>query len=84
MSLPLNLVLLVAILVVVNWVTFTGVWWVQWAALGLAVAWLVLVLRIAEIRWHDPRGRWVRVALLVFGIVWLTSLIRTVRHAAGF
>lgn len=84
MGLPLNLALLVVILLAVNWLTFTGVWWVQWAALGLGVAWLVLALRVAHIRWHDPRGRWIRVALLAFGIFWLTSLIRAVRHAAGF
>ena len=34
------------LLVVVNWITSPGHWWVQWAALGLGIAWFVALLRV--------------------------------------
>jgi hypothetical protein len=33
-------------LVVINWMTFTGEWWVKWAALGTGIAWVVSLLRV--------------------------------------
>ena len=41
---PLILVLLIAI----NWMTSPGDWWVQWAALGLGIAWVVCLLRLVR------------------------------------
>lgn len=41
---PLILLMLVAI----NWFTSPGDWWVQWAALGLGIAWVISVLRVAR------------------------------------
>jgi hypothetical protein len=34
------------LLFVINWMTWSGVWWVQWAALGLGIAWVVNLLRV--------------------------------------
>ena len=34
------------LLVVINWMTSPGHWWVQWAALGLGIAWFVSLLRV--------------------------------------
>jgi len=33
-------------LVVINWLTSPGDWWVQWAALGLGIAWVISLLRV--------------------------------------
>lgn len=33
-------------LVVINWMTSPGHWWVQWAALGLGIAWFASLLRV--------------------------------------
>lgn len=41
---PLIFVMLVAI----NWMTSPGHWWVQWAALGLGIAWVVCLLRVLK------------------------------------
>lgn len=38
--------LLVAFLFVVNLMTWRGVWWVQWAALGLGIAWVLSLFRV--------------------------------------
>jgi hypothetical protein len=84
MSLPLNILILIAILAVVNWVTFTGVWWAQWAALGLTIAWFLTVFRQASITWiHSRAAWWMKAALLVLVIAWVTTLIRAVRRALG-
>ena len=42
---PFILLMLVAI----NWFTTPGEWWVQWAALGIGIAWVVNVLRVARV-----------------------------------
>jgi hypothetical protein len=39
---PLILLMLVAI----NWMTSPGEWWVQWAALGIGIAWVIALLRV--------------------------------------
>ena len=84
MLLPLHILILIAVLAVVNWVTFTGVWWVQWAALGLTIAWFLTVFRHASITWiHSRAAWWMKVALLVFTIAWLTTFIRAARRAFG-
>jgi hypothetical protein len=33
-------------LFVINWMTFTGEWWVKWAALGIGIAWIVSLFRV--------------------------------------
>jgi hypothetical protein len=38
--------LILLLLVVVNWMTSPGYWWVQWAALGLGIAWFFSLLRV--------------------------------------
>lgn len=38
--------LILAVLVVVNVLTSPGHWWVQWAALGIGIAWLLSLLRV--------------------------------------
>jgi hypothetical protein len=38
--------LIVAFLFVINLMTWNGHWWVQWAALGLGIAWIVSLFRI--------------------------------------
>jgi len=38
--------LVLLMLVVINWMTSPGVWWVQWAALGIGIAWVVALLRV--------------------------------------
>ena len=84
MPLPLSILILTAILIIVNWVTFTGVWWAQWGALGLSIAWLLTVYRQAGIRWmHSRVAWWMKVALVVFAIAWITTFIRAVRQALG-
>lgn len=34
------------LLVVINWMTYSGEWWVQWAALGIGIAWVVSLVRV--------------------------------------
>ena len=38
--------LIVAFLTVVNVMTWSGVWWVQWAALGIGIAWCISLLKV--------------------------------------
>lgn len=38
--------LIVAFLFVINVMTSPGHWWVQWAALGIGIAWVVSLLRV--------------------------------------
>jgi hypothetical protein len=38
--------LIVLFLVVVNLMTSPGHWWVQWAVLGIGIAWLVSLVRV--------------------------------------
>jgi hypothetical protein len=37
---------LVAFLFVVNIMTWQGEWWVQWAALGIGIAWVTSLFRV--------------------------------------
>jgi hypothetical protein len=34
------------LLVVINWMTSPGRWWVQWAALGIGIAWFIALFRV--------------------------------------
>jgi hypothetical protein len=40
--------LILALLFVINLMTSPGEWWVQWAALGLSIAWFVSLLRVVR------------------------------------
>jgi hypothetical protein len=40
--------LVLVLLVVVNLMTSPGHWWVQWAALGIGIAWVVSLLRVVR------------------------------------
>jgi hypothetical protein len=38
--------LILALLVVINLMTSPGHWWVQWAALGIGIAWVISLFRV--------------------------------------
>ena len=38
--------MILALLVVINWMTSPGDWWVQWAALGIGIAWVISLMRV--------------------------------------
>lgn len=38
--------LVLAFLFVINWMTAPGDWWVQWAALGIGIAWVISLFRV--------------------------------------
>ncbi len=38
--------LILLFLVVINLMTSPGHWWVQWAALGIGIAWVVSLMRV--------------------------------------
>lgn len=38
--------LVLLFLVVINWMTSPGDWWVQWAALGIGIAWVISLIRV--------------------------------------
>ena len=40
--------IILVILVIVNWMTYSGNWWVKWAALGIGIAWVLSLIRVAE------------------------------------
>jgi hypothetical protein len=40
--------LILAFLFVVNLMTSPGHWWVQWAALGLGIAWVISLIRVIK------------------------------------
>jgi len=38
--------LILAFLVLINWMTSPGNWWVQWAALGIGIAWFSSLFKV--------------------------------------
>lgn len=38
--------LILALLFVINLMTSPGDWWVQWAALGIGIAWIISLFRV--------------------------------------
>ena len=38
--------LILLLLVVINWMTLPGHWWVQWPALGIGIAWVISLIRV--------------------------------------
>jgi hypothetical protein len=55
--------LVLALLVVIDLMTSPGEWWVQWAALGIGIAWVVSLLRV------------LKAALLVGGVTALATTV---------
>lgn len=41
--------LILLMLVVINAVTSPGHWWVQWAALGIGIAWCISLVRVLRL-----------------------------------
>lgn len=39
---------IVAFLFVINIMTWSGEWWVQWAALGIGIAWVASLFRVVR------------------------------------
>ncbi len=37
---------ILVLLVVITWMTSPGNWWVQWAALGIGIAWVLALFRV--------------------------------------
>lgn len=37
---------ILVVLFVINWATSPGEWWVQWAALGIGIAWILALARV--------------------------------------
>lgn len=56
--------LVLALLVIINLMTSPGHWWVQWAALGIGIAWCVSLIRV------------MRAMILVGGLAALITLLR--------
>jgi hypothetical protein len=56
--------LVLVLLIVVNLIASPGHWWVQWAALGIGLAWVVSLLRV------------LRAALLIGGLAALVTYLR--------
>ena len=52
------------LLVIINAATSPGHWWVQWAALGIGIAWIISLLRV------------LRAAILLGGLAALIAFIR--------
>jgi hypothetical protein len=59
-------------LFVINWMTSPGHWWVQWAALGIGIAWMISLFRVLR-------------AVAVLGLAALVAAytINRRRHAAA-
>lgn len=62
--------LVLAMLVVINWMTTPGHWWVQWAALGIGIAWAISLLRV------------IRAVIIAGGIAALFVLIQKARQTS--
>ena len=56
--------MLLAVLAFINLKTSPGHWWVQWAALGIGIAWIVSLLRV------------IRALILAGGLVALIAFLR--------
>lgn len=55
--------LILAMLVVINLMTSPGHWWVQWAALGIGIAWVLSLFRV------------IRAVVLAGGLAALAAII---------
>ena len=59
--------LILLFLVLINWMTFSGDWWVKWAALGLGIAWVCSLLHV------------LRALMLAGGLAALTAFLTSRR-----
>lgn len=57
---PFKALFVVGLCALINWMTFSGQWWVQWVALGMGIAVVVALARAAR-------------TLLVLGLVWFVG-----------
>ncbi len=55
--------LILVMLTVVNWMTSPDEWWVQWAALGIGIAWVICLIRV------------IRAAIILGGLAALTAYL---------
>lgn len=39
---------ILGLLAVIDWMTSPGHWWVQWAALGMGIAWVICLFRVLK------------------------------------
>lgn len=60
--------LILLMLVVINWMTSPAVWWVQWPALGIGIAWVISLFRV------------IRAIIVAGGLAALVVLIQKVRQ----
>jgi hypothetical protein len=60
--------LILGLLVVINVMTWSGEWWVQWAALGLGIAWVASLFRV------------IRAVILAGGLAALAAILLKQRH----
>lgn len=51
------------LLVVINWMTSPGEWWVQWAALGIGIAWVASLVHV------------IRAVIIAGGVAALTAYL---------
>ena len=56
--------MILVLLFIINWMTSPGEWWVQWAALGIGIAWFISL------------GRVIFAAVVAGGLVALFSTLR--------
>jgi hypothetical protein len=63
--------LILAMLVVINWITTPGHWWVKWPALGIGIAWFISLFRV------------IRAAILVGGLAALGAWLYKRNRAGG-
>lgn len=45
---PFRFIFVVGLCAFINWMTFSGVWWVKWVAFGMGIAWFVAWARAAK------------------------------------
>jgi hypothetical protein len=38
--------LILLLLFVINWMTYSGEWWFKWTALGIGIAWVITLFRV--------------------------------------
>ena len=63
--------LILVMLFVINLMTSPGHWWVQWAALGIGIAWFFSLLRV------------IRAAIIMGGLAALAAYVLHRRQAAA-
>ena len=63
--------LILLMLVVINWMTSPGHWWVKWPALGIGIAWFISLFRV------------IRTAILVGGLAALGAWIYNRNRQGG-